>query len=351
MLNSIRWRSLLSSSHYREFLVAIAIDEAHCISQWGIQSKPTTTPFRTWYGHLGEILSLVSTPTITLTDTASKATKKNIFKVLNLSNNTFAIERSRQRQESEPTMRREMSANEIRYYGVTRRREREIIFCHAGFFGLFGSLHKDLGGKCEVLGLSEVRDTVAGKTLVGYESLLPYINRPPSLNKPNKIRTEDSFTTRYSEISEDQGHKRKNLSPISNTPTFTHSIRFIYILSSFLDTKVLKSNKVEVEVDSITPSIRRGIKKANNEYAEKAMQTKQPQEQEQPQHPLQQPEQPQDQEQPQHPLQQPEQPQEQELPQEVLDDIIFIPAGLELVEKDDFIHFVSERQEDLTFLN
>ncbi|EDO33320.1 predicted protein [Nematostella vectensis] len=77
MLNSSLWRSLLSSSHYREFLVAIAIDEAHCISHWGIQ---------------------ISTTTITLTATAFKATKKNIFKVWNLSNNTFAIESSLEKQ-------------------------------------------------------------------------------------------------------------------------------------------------------------------------------------------------------------------------------------------------------------
>ena len=99
MLNSGRWRRLLSSDHYREFLAAVAIDEAHCISQWGVstaKAKQASLPFRQWYGNLGEINSLVSNdvPTLVLTATASKGTKKDIFSTLNLGRSTFVLERS-----------------------------------------------------------------------------------------------------------------------------------------------------------------------------------------------------------------------------------------------------------------
>lgn len=87
MLSVNRWRKLLSSDVYRRFLVAITIDEAHCISQWGLSksSNRTAVPFRTWYGNLGELKSLTSeVPSIVLTATASISTRKDIFKTLNL---------------------------------------------------------------------------------------------------------------------------------------------------------------------------------------------------------------------------------------------------------------------------
>lgn len=89
MLNSGRWRRLLSSDHYREFLATVTIDEAHCISQWGVsnaKAKQASLPFRKWYGNLGEINSLVSNdvPTLVLKATASKGTKTDIFSTLNL---------------------------------------------------------------------------------------------------------------------------------------------------------------------------------------------------------------------------------------------------------------------------
>ena len=86
MLSVNRWRKLMSSNEYRRSLVAIAIDEAHCISQWGLSksSNQTAVPFRTWYGNLGELNSLTSdVPTIVLTATASIATRRDIFKTLN----------------------------------------------------------------------------------------------------------------------------------------------------------------------------------------------------------------------------------------------------------------------------
>ena len=63
MLSVERWHKLLLIEHYRKFLVAITVDEAHCISQWGIpgsSSKRTAVLFRIWYGNLGELKSLTA---------------------------------------------------------------------------------------------------------------------------------------------------------------------------------------------------------------------------------------------------------------------------------------------------
>ena len=102
MLNSSRWRKLLSTDLYRKTLAAVVVDEAHCISQWGLSSKsnPTSLPFREWYGNLGEINSLISkdVPSVVLTATASKTTKRDIFQTLNLDQSTFVIERSPEKQ-------------------------------------------------------------------------------------------------------------------------------------------------------------------------------------------------------------------------------------------------------------
>ena len=48
MLNSDRWRKLLSCDVYRKSLIAVVIDEAHCISRWGSSgaSKCPSLPFR-----------------------------------------------------------------------------------------------------------------------------------------------------------------------------------------------------------------------------------------------------------------------------------------------------------------
>lgn len=104
MLNVERWRRLLSSEHYRKFLVAITVDEAHCISQWGLpgsNSKHVALPFRVWYGNLGELKSLTASevPSIILTATASVTTKRDIFRTLNLKQSSCHImEHSPERQ-------------------------------------------------------------------------------------------------------------------------------------------------------------------------------------------------------------------------------------------------------------
>ena len=99
MLKSDRWRGLLSSDVYRKSLISVVVDEAHCISQWGLpgSSKSTCLPFRVWYSNLGELRSLISStvPSVVLTATASTSTKRDIFKTLNLDmKSVVVIERS-----------------------------------------------------------------------------------------------------------------------------------------------------------------------------------------------------------------------------------------------------------------
>ena len=100
MLSVERWRTLLLTEYYRKFLVAITVDEAHCISQRGLpgsSSKRTAVPFRIWYGNLGELKSLTASnvPSIILKATPSLSTKRDIFRALNLNqSSSFIMEHS-----------------------------------------------------------------------------------------------------------------------------------------------------------------------------------------------------------------------------------------------------------------
>ena len=66
----------------------MAIDEAHCISQWGHDFRPD-------YSRLGEVREKLGNPvTMALTATASFNTQKDILKNLNLSSDTKVFKQS-----------------------------------------------------------------------------------------------------------------------------------------------------------------------------------------------------------------------------------------------------------------
>ena len=61
-LDNERWQSTLSSTvYYSSSLVGVAVDEVHCVTQWGLSnSNRERTAFRKWYGRLNELQSLTS---------------------------------------------------------------------------------------------------------------------------------------------------------------------------------------------------------------------------------------------------------------------------------------------------
>ena len=88
-LSNEQWRCMLEKKSYQERLVGIAIDEAHCIVEWGTSSNnKKNTAFRIWYSRLNELRSLVGKGVsfMALTATATKRTKRQIFDMLELIN-------------------------------------------------------------------------------------------------------------------------------------------------------------------------------------------------------------------------------------------------------------------------
>ena len=77
MLNT-KWRSLLIKPSFVNRIVALAVDEAHCIAKWGYE-------FCRAYSHLRSFLP-TSTPILALTATAAKSTEKVIVNSLHLCN-------------------------------------------------------------------------------------------------------------------------------------------------------------------------------------------------------------------------------------------------------------------------
>ena len=88
-LDNERWRSMLTSNVYSSSLVGVAVDDVHCVTQWGLfNSNRDRTAFRKWYGRLNELCSLTpsNVPVMALTATATNNTKAKICDLLELRN-------------------------------------------------------------------------------------------------------------------------------------------------------------------------------------------------------------------------------------------------------------------------
>ena len=83
-LASERWRKVLESDVYQRNLIGIAVDEVHCVIEWGTSgSNKDRSAFRRWYSRLNEIRSIVTeVPFVALTATATKKSKERIFELL-----------------------------------------------------------------------------------------------------------------------------------------------------------------------------------------------------------------------------------------------------------------------------
>ena len=82
-----RWQNTLESEIYQESLIGVAVDEVHCVTEWGTSSNNKNhSAFRVWYSRLNEIKSLFDVPFISLTATATQKTKDKIFDLLELRN-------------------------------------------------------------------------------------------------------------------------------------------------------------------------------------------------------------------------------------------------------------------------
>ena len=85
-LDSERWRSMVTNPVYSKSLMGIAVDEVHCVTQWGQSNgNRDRAAFRKWYGRLNELRSITEgIPFMALTATASTLTKRKIFGLLEM---------------------------------------------------------------------------------------------------------------------------------------------------------------------------------------------------------------------------------------------------------------------------
>ena len=90
-----RWRQMLASKTYKERLIGVCVDEAHCITHWGLaSSNKKKSAFHIWYSRLNELRSLVAegTPFLALTATATRQTKDQIFEMLEMKSPVELVE-------------------------------------------------------------------------------------------------------------------------------------------------------------------------------------------------------------------------------------------------------------------
>jgi RecQ family ATP-dependent DNA helicase len=74
-----KWREVLLSAPLSHRIVAVAVDEAHCVSKWSLKFRPT-------YGRLHEIRALVpsGTPLLAATATVTPAVRQDVIELLDM---------------------------------------------------------------------------------------------------------------------------------------------------------------------------------------------------------------------------------------------------------------------------
>ena len=89
-----RWRNMLTTDVYQKNVKLIAVDEAHCISHWGLAPKKCEKVFRKWFSRINELRSIVLSyvPLVALTATATKNTRAKIVEILCMQGCELVIE-------------------------------------------------------------------------------------------------------------------------------------------------------------------------------------------------------------------------------------------------------------------
>ncbi|XP_052213478.1 uncharacterized protein LOC127832213 [Dreissena polymorpha] len=83
-LKQTHWRRLLRDPTFQTRLCLFAVDEAHCVSDWGYEFRPE-------FRDLSEIRSVVDVPLLAITATATERVREDIVKYLQISDNAFSI--------------------------------------------------------------------------------------------------------------------------------------------------------------------------------------------------------------------------------------------------------------------
>jgi ATP-dependent DNA helicase RecQ len=161
-----RKEEFLSAVKTRQ-IFCLAIDEAHCISQWGHDFRPD-------YSRLGEIRKLLGKPPIlALTATATPAVQKDILKNLNMEENGEIIFGGLER----PNL--ELNVHDV--YGIDEK-IRAII----------GLRHQALGAGIIYCSLIQTLKKISGDLRrLGVEHLVYHGDLPP----PDRKRNLRSFTS------------------------------------------------------------------------------------------------------------------------------------------------------------
>ena len=82
-LSTERWRNVLLSDKYQRDVIGLAVNEVHCIAEWGTSTNnKNRSSFRACYSRLNENRSLLEVPFTALTATATVKTKEQIYELL-----------------------------------------------------------------------------------------------------------------------------------------------------------------------------------------------------------------------------------------------------------------------------
>ena len=91
------WKQLYKEEYFKQHLVLIAIDEAHCIQEWSVTILSNFNlhitancyrgqDFRKAFSHIGDIRALTHAPVMSLTASAPPSIESDVLKSLHMTN-------------------------------------------------------------------------------------------------------------------------------------------------------------------------------------------------------------------------------------------------------------------------